>query len=154
MPAITIIRAETPQIEEVWRIVSEYYEAVGVVARENRNEVVDAYLRDTLSGFWLAKADGQVVGCIALKPLAALGSAGEVKRLYVQPEWRGRGIAEALLQALTAYAQTRGCQWLYLDSKDDLEAAIRFYRRQGYEPCPRYNDNPQATVFMRRYIGH
>jgi hypothetical protein len=34
--------------------------------------------------------------------------------------------------------------------KDDLKTAIRFYRERGYEECPRYNENPQATVFLRR----
>jgi hypothetical protein len=42
-----------------------------------------------------------------------------------------------------------GYSTLYLDSKDDLIDAIRFYRKQGYRSCERYNENPQATVFMK-----
>jgi len=42
---------------------------------------------------------------------------------------------------------------MYLDTKDDLISAIKFYQRQGYEACERYNDNPQATMFMRKKLA-
>jgi hypothetical protein len=57
-----------------------------------------------------------------------------------------------LLVALEQYAQASGYEWLYLDSKDDLKAALRFYDRHGYEPCERYNRNQQATVFLRKAL--
>jgi len=46
-----------------------------------------------------------------------------------------------------------GYEWLYLDTKDDLENAIRFCKRHGYECCDRYNSNPQATIFMRKQFS-
>lgn len=72
--------------------------------------------------------------------------------MYVRPAYRGRGIARRLLTELETFAVARGVQWLYLDSKDDLVEAIRFYERSGYERCERYNDNPQATIFMRKAL--
>ena len=41
---------------------------------------------------------------------------------------------------------------VYLDTKDDLVGAIKLYDRLGYERCARYNDNPQATIFMRKRL--
>ena len=70
--------------------------------------------------------------------------------MYVRSGFRGRGAALALLVALEQYAEASGYQWLYLDSKDDLKDAIRFYHRHGYEPCERYNRNTQATIFLRK----
>jgi hypothetical protein len=55
-----------------------------------------------------------------------------------------------LLQAVEVHAAASGCASLFLDSKDDLVDAIRFYTRMAYVRCARYNDNPQATVFMRK----
>jgi ribosomal protein S18 acetylase RimI-like enzyme len=75
-----------------------------------------------------------------------------VKRLYVRPAFRQRGIADKLLQALEQFASTQGAEWLYLDTSDDLKAAIAFYEGHGYLRCDRYNDNPQATIFMRKQI--
>ena len=64
----------------------------------------------------------------------------------------GRAIAGLLLAALDDYAIAAGYKWLYLDSKDDLVAAIQFYEKNGYSRCARYNDNPQANVFMRKQL--
>jgi GNAT superfamily N-acetyltransferase len=57
-----------------------------------------------------------------------------------------------LLTAVERCARDRGDHWLYLDTNDSLEAAIAFYERNGYSPSGRYNDNPQATIFMRKRL--
>jgi GNAT superfamily N-acetyltransferase len=145
---VTIRKGESGDCERAWAIVSEYYDAVGVIAREDRAAFEAAYFGEG-SGFWLAGEGEDVVGCIALRPLDVFRSAGEVKRLYVKPRARGRGIAGRLLAALHVYAASCGYTTLYLDSKDDLTDAIRFYEMRGYRACERYNDNPQATVFMK-----
>jgi ribosomal protein S18 acetylase RimI-like enzyme len=151
MSGITIGLAGKPDADEAWAIVQEYYDAVSVVVREDANTFLAAFF-GAQSGIWLARTADDVVGCVALRPLDAVPAAGEVKRLYVKPAARGRGIAELLLAALEEYAVAAGYQALYLDSKDDLEAAIHFYEKHGYTHCARYNDNPQATIFMRKLL--
>ena len=148
---IRVERAMRAQAEEAYAIVAEYYEAVEVMVREDEAEFRAKYFGPG-AGIWLAR-DGAVVGCIALRPLKEIAGCGEVKRLYVKPEYRGQGIAERLLEALEAYARESGYEAIYLDSKDDLKAALRFYARHGYADCERYNENPQATVFMRKGLG-
>jgi GNAT superfamily N-acetyltransferase len=142
-----ISRAGPADLGDAWAIVTEYYGAVGVVARDDCQSFVRSYFNDG-SGIWLARNVDEVVGCIALRPLDIFPASGEVKRLYVRPTARGRGTAGLLLDALHEYARAVGYEWLYLDSKDDLAAAIRFYEKRGYRRCARYNDNPQATIFM------
>ena len=146
MDNVVIRRAGPADRDQAWRILNEYYDAVDVMVRDDR----EAFL---LYDFWLAERDGAVVGCIALRPLHNVPQAGEIKRLYVQPSSRSLGIAAALLDAVHRYAVATGYAWLYLDSRDDLKAALRFYEKHGYEPCARYNDNPQATIFMRRFLA-
>jgi GNAT superfamily N-acetyltransferase len=144
------VRASPAQRAAAWEIIDEYCRALEIVARDEPADV-DRYFEEG-SGVWLASDDDAVIGCIALRPLPAIApDAGEVKRLYVRPAARGGGIAGALLDALEGYAAGfyRG---LYLDTKDDLLPAIRFYERRGYARIPRYNDNPQATIFMRRML--
>jgi len=145
-------RARPDEAEEAYAIVEEYYEAVEVMVREDEAEFRAKYFGPG-AGIWLVRDGAAVVGCIALRPLEEMAGCGEVKRLYVKPEYRGRGIAERLLEALEAYAREAGYGAIYLDSKDDLKAAIRFYARHGYAECERYNENPQATVFMRKGLG-
>jgi ribosomal protein S18 acetylase RimI-like enzyme len=144
-------RATLREVDDAYRIVSDYYDEIGVVARDDRAAFEQQYFVDG-AGVWLASEHGAIIGCIALRKLANPAKSGEIKRLYVRVEHRGKGIAEALLQALEEYATEQGYASLYLDSKKDLMPAIRFYRRHGYSLCERYNDNPQATIFMRKLL--
>jgi hypothetical protein len=56
------------------------------------------------------------------------------------------------MDALEDFARGLGLRWVYLDSYDDLAAALALYRKRGYVTCERFNDNPQATVFMRKSL--
>jgi DNA-binding MarR family transcriptional regulator/GNAT superfamily N-acetyltransferase len=133
-------------------ILQEYYEAVHVVQRDTPRsiqKIVDA----PASGIWLAYLGDEVVGCVVLRKLASIPLASECKRLYVRPSARGNRIADKLLDAQEAFARSQGVEWIYLDSYNDLKTAIALYEKRGYQRCERYNDNPQATLFMRKRIG-
>jgi ribosomal protein S18 acetylase RimI-like enzyme len=145
-------RARLEEIDDSWQIVSEYYAAAEVVARDSKEEFAAAYFSEG-AGVWLASAGAKTIGCIAMRRLGLIDNAGEVKRLYVRPEFRGRGIAAALYQALESYAGEIGYQYLYLDTAAEMLAAQRFYKLLGYENCARYNYNPQASLFMRKALS-
>lgn len=147
-----IFRATLPETDRAFALVQQYYEEVGVLARDNRAEFIQQYFREG-AGVWLASVGGQAIGCVALRKLVALVDCGEIKRMYVRSGYRGRGIVELLLLELTQYAKRSGYRWLYLDTTDRMVAARRFYERNGYHRCKRYNDNPQATIFMRKKIA-
>jgi len=147
---IQIERATQADMAKIQSIIGDYYEAITVMVRDSQ-EQLETYLQKD-SGIWLACDDGITIGCVVLRPLPQRENACEVKRLYVKDSHRRQGIAEALMNSLEGYALSQGYQSVYLDTKDDLKAAIRFYERRGYKPCERYNDNPQATLFMRREL--
>lgn len=147
---IRIHRASLGEFATVQSIIDEYCNAIGVLVRDDRNRL-EHYFDDD-SGIWLASQAAKSVGCVVLRPLASPAEACEVKRMYVRESHRGMNVADALLDALEAYAVGRGYRYAYLDTKDDLRAAVRFYERRGYSACERYNDNPQATIFLRRQL--
>ena len=149
-PDVRVVRVTQPN-EDALRLLQEYCEAVNVVLRYTP-ETVQRIVDDPGSGIWLAYLDGKAVGCVVLRGLSSIPFAGECKRLYVQPSARGLGMADKLLDAQEEFARSQGLRWIYLDSYDDLKAAIALYRRRGYVFCERYNDNPQATVFLRKDI--
>jgi ribosomal protein S18 acetylase RimI-like enzyme len=148
---VTIRRASVVDEAAAWAIVDEYNRALDIVVRDD-----EGTFRTYLGGpgaLWLAEVEGEVVGCVVLRPLPEVApDACEVKRLYVHPTHRRAGIADALMEALESFAREAGYAAVYLDTKDDLATAIRFYERRGYERIARYNDNPQATIFMRRVL--
>lgn len=137
--------------DDALRLLQEYYEAVSVVLRDTPHAIQNI-IDDPCSGVWLAYLEEKAVGCVVLRNLSSIPFAGECKRLYVQPEARGHGIAQKLLDAHEDFARANGLHWIYLDSYDDLKVAIALYRKRGYVPCERYSDNPQATVFLRKNI--
>lgn len=148
---IEIARASLKHLAAVRSLLSEYYAALNVIQRDTAADV-RKLLSEANSGFWIAYVGSMPAGCVVLRPLSTQRFAAECKRLYVRPAFRGNGIAKALLDRLETFAVSRGLTWVYLDSKDDLHAAIQLYRQRGYRRCKRYNDNPQATVFLRKKI--
>ena len=154
-PTITVQRATLLQSDIAFALIEEYYEAIRVLLRDDRAALV-YYLSSPDSSIWIAFASAtggpSPAGCVMLRPLPQTPHAAEVKRLYVRPAFRGLGVAHALMQAAEDHARREGVRWLYLDTKDDLHAAIRFYLSTGYQPCARYNDNPQATIFLRKQL--
>lgn len=101
---------------------------------------------------YIAWADDQPAGCIGLRKLhEAAGNAGEMKRLYVRPEFRGCGIAGMMVETILQDAIAIGYQAIYLDTLSFLQDAVRLYYRFGfYETVPYHNSPLKSTVFMKR----
>ena len=100
---------------------------------------------------YLAIYDGQIAGCIALRKLDE--ERGELKRLYVRPEFRGKGIAKMLTDKIILDARRIGYKWLYLDTLPELEAAVKLYEKLGFKETECYNDSPsEKTLFFRKEL--
>ena len=100
---------------------------------------------------YMALFDGAVAGCIALRCIDRRRC--EMKRLYVRPQFRGKGIARALVSRLIDEAAGEGYELMLLDSLPVLAAAIELYRSMGFKLVERYNDSPlDYTVFMGREL--
>jgi putative acetyltransferase len=85
---------------------------------------------------WVARSGDDAIGCVALRPLQ--DGIGEVKRMYVDGAWRGKGVGRALLEALIAHAHTLGYQHLRLGTITEMTAARSLYRTLGFVPIERY----------------
>ncbi|WP_246067107.1 GNAT family N-acetyltransferase [Paenibacillus koleovorans] len=77
------------------------------------------------------------VGCGALRPLGEPGML-ELKRFYVDPAYRGRGVASGILRFLEDHARREGYSIVRLETGELLEEAVRLYRKFGYTPIDRY----------------
>ncbi|HVZ46772.1 MAG TPA: GNAT family N-acetyltransferase [Ramlibacter sp.] len=94
----------------------------------------------------LAWVDGEVAGCVALRPLdnADYPNAAEMKRLYVRKAFRGFGLGRQLAEAALDAARLAGYTSVLLDTLDDMEAARALYAELGFEEVPPYYHNPIA----------
>lgn len=86
--------------------------------------------------FVVAELDGEPVGCGGVRPYSA--SSAEIKRMYVAPEARGRGVARGILSALEETARAAGYEELRLESGTEQPEALALYASAGFKPIEPY----------------
>jgi ribosomal protein S18 acetylase RimI-like enzyme len=95
----------------------------------------------------LAKAAGEAVGCVGLRPLEP--GICEMKRLWVEPGFGGRGLGRALAESIIATARAIGYRRMRLDTLPDrMPAAQHLYRGLGFVEIPPYYHNPYPGAVM------
>lgn len=85
----------------------------------------------TYAALWLALEGDDVVGSVALRDLG--GGAVELKRMYLRPEQRGRGLGKELLALALAWAREHDMSLVRLDTSERMVAAQRLYEAHGFE---------------------
>ena len=99
--------------------------------------------------------DGTPVGCGALRPLEP--GAAELKRMYVVPAARGRGVSRLLLVALEAEAAARGWTTLRLETGTRQPAAVGLYTAAGYRPVEAFGhyvtDDTDDSLYFARVLA-
>jgi GNAT superfamily N-acetyltransferase len=93
---------------------------------------------------FLARSGDEPIGCVALRPIP--DGIGEVKRMYVDAAWRGRGVGRALLETLIARARAMGYPALRLGTIADMTAARALYASLGFTPIDRYRPDEMVDT--------
>ena len=101
--------------------------------------------------FLVARLDGRPVGCGAVRKLDE--TTAEIKRMWIDPSVRGRGVGRRLLSGLEAAAENLGYRLVRLDTSRYLPEALGLYRSSGYTEIARYNDNLYAHHFFEKSLG-
>ena len=100
--------------------------------------------------------DGTAIGCGALRGLGA--GVGELKRMYVVPDARGRGVASALLSALEGEARRLGWRTLCLETGPRQPEAVALYTGAGYRPTEAFgayvgDADAGDSLYFERALG-
>jgi len=148
------IALESPDQPEVIALIAEldaYHDSL--YPPESRHYLDLASLKQPNVVFAVARDDnGRAIGCGAI----VLGTdAGELKRMYVSPHGRGRGVAKRLLALLESQALGAGCKLLRLETGPYQPEALALYAAAGYErrgPFGGYSNDP-LSVFMQKRIS-
>lgn len=146
------IQLITPQTSGEWMLVREifreYAESLNVdLCFQNFDAELSGLPGDYAEprgALLLARVDGQVAGCCALRPLDNVDypNASEMKRLYVRKPFRGSGLGRQLAEAILDAARRAGYGCVLLDTLDDMEAARALYRDLGFGDIPPYYHSP------------
>lgn len=86
--------------------------------------------KEKLERVWAVYEGDTPAGCIAYRTKSE--GTGEVKRMFVRKEYRGKGFSKELLRTVEGYAKEQGCHTLFLDTRLTLEPAVSIYRAFGF----------------------
>jgi GNAT superfamily N-acetyltransferase len=101
--------------------------------------------------FLVASFHNELAGCGALRPLFE-NEIAEIKRMYVRPAFRGKGIAKKILCELEKEAARMRYKKIWLETGDGQPEAIRLYKKAGYSKIPNYGiykENQHSNCFEK-----
>lgn len=96
-----------------------------------------------------------LAGCVGLRRLRDDRGrrVADLRRMYVRPEHRGRGLGSALLLCAEEIARVWGVEAVRLDTRRDLVEARALYLRHGWSEVPAFNDGPYAEVWYAKELA-
>ena len=108
--------------------------------------------RDPNLHFFVIREGENAVGCGALRVLDA--NTGELKRMYVRPAYRGRGISRLLIQHLENTARTLGIKCMRLETGPEQVEALALYESSEYQYIPPYGEyvGSPVSVCMEKFL--
>jgi len=101
--------------------------------------------------FFVIRQNGVPVGCGGVQLFG--NDYGEIKRMYVRPQFRGLGLAKLILDQLADYARNHGVELLRLETGIHQHAAIGLYKRAGFQSIPpfgEYKPDPLSRFYEKR----
>jgi N-acetylglutamate synthase-like GNAT family acetyltransferase len=114
----------------------EFYSSI-VGGLKNREAFVPYNLSESISDVLIASVSGVAVGCVGLK--AYSDSDVEIKRVWVDPEFRGNHISTAMMDALEQKAVELGFKRAILQTRPQMEEAVHLYTKRGYVLIDNYS---------------
>ena len=146
---ITPERPDTPDaimlIEELESHLAPFYPAT------NRHGYsVDKLIKQGVA-FFVTRRDGIPAGCGGVQFFGK--EYGELKRMFVRPQFRGLGLAKLMLEHLEGHARQHNIPLLRLETGIHQREAISLYQRMGYQSCPpfgEYTASPLNVFFEKK----
>jgi GNAT superfamily N-acetyltransferase len=142
-------RPDTPDaqalIEELETHLSGFYPV------ESRHGFSVAKLLAENVAFFVTRYDGAPAGCGGIKLFGT--EFGEVKRMFVRPQYRGLGLGKLMLDRLVEYAREHGMSLVRLETGIHQPEAISLYERAGFYRIPpfgNYTDDPLSLCYEKR----
>jgi len=148
------IAVESPRQDGVTRLLDMSNAYAESLYPAESNHMLDlASLEKPEATFWVARIDGDIVGCCAL--VDAGDGTAEIKRMFVDPAARGLSVARKLMETLEAAASEKRFEAIRLETGIYQPEAIALYRRFGYLEIAAfggYQPDPLSLFMEKRLV--
>ena len=149
-----VIVAERPDTADAMLLIDELeaYLAPQYPIESRHGYSVEKLIQQKVA-FFVMRQDGVPAGCGGVQLFGR--DYGEVKRMYVRPQFRGLGLAKLMLHRLAEYAVAQGVSILRLETGIYQTEAIGLYERWGFQRIPPFGDYQAdpLSLFYEKHIG-
>jgi putative acetyltransferase len=111
---------------------------------------IEKFYLESGGAFWSAEQAGQIVGSGGYYPISRGPRAVEIRKMYLHPKVRGRGLGRFLLGQLEADIRQRGFQEIWIETATVLKEAVILYENHGYQP----SSGVETLRCDRVYVKH
>lgn len=149
------ISAERPDTSDALALISELDEHLipQYPIESHHGLSVDMLIAEAVA-FFVLRHDGVAAGCGGVKLFGS--EYGEIKRMYVRPQFRGHSYGRLMLEHLERYTLAQGVVCLRLETGIYQTEAIRLYERMGFRRIPpfgAYQEDPNSLFYEKRLVG-
>ena len=148
----TVITAERPDTSDAMLLISELEAHLDpLYPTTSRHGYSIEKLMEQGVAFFVTRQDGVAAGCGGIELFGT--EYGEVKRMYVRPQFRGLGLAKLMLDHLAAYARQHNIHLLRLETGIHQKEAIALYERMGFQKVPpfgTYKEDPLSRFYEKQ----
>ena len=100
--------------------------------------------------FIIAKDNSNIVGCVGIRKIE--NKICEMKRLFVNENYKGKGIGKKLVELIIEEAKTKNYEKIRLDTLSTMESALKVYYKNGFNKIEPYYNNPGDNVIYLEKI--
>ena len=154
MSTAIVISLERPDSEDAITLITELEADLDpLYPKTSRHGYsVEKLLREGVS-FFVIRDNGMLIGCGGVQFFG--NDYGELKRMYVRPQFRGRGFAKLMLDHLCDYTRSNGINLLRLETGIHQHDAIALYERAGFRSIPpfgNYKPDPLSRFYEKQLV--
>ncbi|GFE68127.1 GNAT family N-acetyltransferase [Chroococcus sp. FPU101] len=136
-------------ISLIQQVLTEYGIAWEPESADQDVVEIEKYYLENNGEFWVVETQGKIVGTAAYYPISRGIKSVEIRKMYLLPEARGKGLGSYLLRQLETTIQEKGFQEIWIETVTVLKEAVQLYEKNGYLPASGVETNRCDRVYVK-----